>query len=343
MGLMPTDKVNRAETGLITVAPRIPLKLYDAACQALSLARSVDEVREISNRAEAMRAYARQARNKELEIDAAEIRIRAERRLGELIAAQKETIGLATGGDAQRTRFHKGTESPPTLAGALGTDAATAKKLSSRAQKLAAVPEDEFEKELGEWRGRVALENERVTTNLLRAGEKHVRGTFGTGENEWYTPPEYLDKARNVMGDIDLDPASSEVAQKQVAAQSYFTKRDDGLEHDWRGRVWLNPPYAQPAISHFVSKLVAEYKVGHTTSAILLTHNYSDTAWFQEAAEACDAICFTRGRIKFYDLKGNIAAPTQGQTFFYFGTDVSEFISKFLPVGICFRRDGKRD
>ena len=56
--------------------------------------------------------------------------MRAERRLGEMIRAQKETVGLATGGDAQRTRFHKGTESRLTLA-EVGID----KKLSSRAQK----------------------------------------------------------------------------------------------------------------------------------------------------------------------------------------------------------------
>ena len=45
----------------------------------------------------AMQAYARQAKNRELEIYAAEIRMRAERRLGELIRAQKATVGLANG------------------------------------------------------------------------------------------------------------------------------------------------------------------------------------------------------------------------------------------------------
>jgi hypothetical protein len=56
---------------------------------------------------------------------------------------------LADGGNAQRTRFRKGTESRPTLA-----EAGIGKKLSSRAQKLAAVPEAEFEGMLGEWRGK---------------------------------------------------------------------------------------------------------------------------------------------------------------------------------------------
>ena len=43
-------------------------------------------------------------------------------------------------------------------------------------------------------------------------GEKHVRGTLGTGENEWYAPESYIELARTVLKRIDLDPASSAVA-----------------------------------------------------------------------------------------------------------------------------------
>jgi hypothetical protein len=57
-----------------------------------------------------MQAYTRQIKNKQLEIDAAEIRIRAERRLGEMMREQKETIGLANGGDAMRARVTNGPE-----------------------------------------------------------------------------------------------------------------------------------------------------------------------------------------------------------------------------------------
>ena len=57
---------------------------YDASCKAIAEAKSVDEIKMIHNTAQAIAAAARVAKNHSLEIDAAEIRIRAERRLGEM-------------------------------------------------------------------------------------------------------------------------------------------------------------------------------------------------------------------------------------------------------------------
>jgi phage N-6-adenine-methyltransferase len=164
-------------------------------------------------------------------------------------------------------------------------------------------------------------------------GVDNIRGTGGTGENEWYTPAEYLELARAVIGQFDLDPASSEAAQKVVKANKFFTKEDDGLSKEWHGSVWLNPPYAQPLIAEFVEKLLEELAAEHTTTAILLTHNYTDTAWFQSAFKEARAICFPRGRIRFEGPKGEIAAPTQGQAFFYFGSDINKFTHHFDKIG----------
>ncbi len=178
-------------------------------------------------------------------------------------------------------------------------------------------------------------ESEAIQISRQTWGNDTTRGTGGTGENDWHTPAEYLDAARDVLGAIDLDPASSEAAQRRVQAERYFTPEDDGLEHEWAGRVWLNPPYAQPLIAQFVSKLVAEYVAGRVSAAIMLTHNYTDTAWFHEAEAFAPAICFTRGRVRFIDANGGIAAPTQGQTFFYFGNDVAAFVTRFAEIGFC--------
>lgn len=305
------------------------LMLYNNACKALAAAKATDEVKQIRDKAEAMRAYANQAKNREMEIDAAEIRIRAERRLGEMIREQKEGVGLNTGAMGIGKSAVPKENRTPTLA-----DAGIDKKLSSHAQKVAAIPEAEFEGIVGEWRDSLETANERVTTNILRAAEKaHNHRAQGSSENEWYTPIEYINMARAVMGSIDLDPASSEIANNAVMAATFFTKDDDGAAKNWHGNVFLNPPYSQPEIYHFAQAVVREYKSGRVNQCIVLTHNYTDTRWFHALASSCSAICFTRGRIAFLSPEGIKACPTQGQAFFYFGKNVESFYENFHDAG----------
>jgi hypothetical protein len=127
------------------------LSHYDAACSALAAAVAVDEVQDIRAKAEAVRAYAKQAKNRQMEVDAAEIRIRAERRLGELMAAQGETIGKATGargiGTSAGLIVTRTQDTPPTL-----TEAGIDKNLAHRARTYAAVPKDQFEQLLSKRR-----------------------------------------------------------------------------------------------------------------------------------------------------------------------------------------------
>jgi len=300
---------------------------YDTACKAVADAKSVDEVKDIRDKSEAMRIYARQAKNKQLEIDASEIRFRAERRIGELMETQRQTVGLAPAGRPKENGSGSDPISKPITLAEAGID----KHLADRARKYAAISPDEFETILAERRQRIDSENKRITINLLEAG---IRGTFGTGNNEWYTPAEYVEAARAVLGDIDLDPASSELAQKTVKAQRFFTAEINGLKQDWNGRVWLNPPYAQPLIADFADKMLDELTGGNVNAAIVLTNNYTDTTWFQKLARQADAICFTRGRIRFVSPNDEpVASPIQGQAFFYFGPDVERFSGDFAKHG----------
>jgi phage N-6-adenine-methyltransferase len=188
-------------------------------------------------------------------------------------------------------------------------------------------------------RFKTRLRDQEAYEKLLRGpswrkamGLTDQKGASGTGENEWFTPSEYIELARKVLGAIDLDPATSIEAQKIVQAERFHTKADDGLKHEWRGRVWLNPPYAQPLIADFVHKLCEEWQANRVTDAILLTHNYTDTTWFHEIAANMSAICFTRGRVRFYEGE-KIAAPTQGQAFSYFGPKINLFTDVFREVG----------
>ena len=64
-----------------------------------------------------------------------------------------------------------------------------------------------------------------------------------SGVVEYYTQAYIIDLVRQVLGDIDLDPASCIEANKVVQAKYIFTKEDDGLTKPWFGKVWMNHPF----------------------------------------------------------------------------------------------------
>jgi DNA N-6-adenine-methyltransferase (Dam) len=175
-----------------------------------------------------------------------------------------------------------------------------------------------------------------------KAGEITVHAAYkaatvhvgqNSGDNEWYTPPDYIAAARATMGGIDCDPASSEIANKTVAATVFFTKDDDGLSKKWSGRVWMNPPYAQPLMGQFAESVSAKFETGEINQACILCNNATETKWFNRMARIASAICFPEGRIKFLDANGKPGAPLQGQAIIYLGENVPEFMRDFSGFG----------
>jgi len=162
--------------------------------------------------------------------------------------------------------------------------------------------------------------------------------TKWTGDPESYTPPKYIEAAKEVMGGISLDPASNEIAQETIKAKEWFDEEDDGLAQEWEGTVFLNPPYKHPTIAHFIDKLCNEYSSGKVKSAILLTNNNTDTKWWHQAARLATCVCFTSGRINFYKADGSETQPTNGQTFFYFGSDSRKFKEIFSGFGLVMKK-----
>lgn len=162
---------------------------------------------------------------------------------------------------------------------------------------------------------------------------KIVHGTQLTGKVEWYTPIEYIEAARKVMGSIDVDPASSVLAQKTIQAETYYTIHTNGLTKDWYGNVWLNPPYAATVIRPFIEKLTGCLENNTVSQAIMLTHCNSDTRWYHDAWKHCSAFCQTRGRVRFYDASGTANSPTHGHVFMYFGARPAKFRDVFNQFG----------
>jgi ParB family chromosome partitioning protein len=155
-----------------------------------------------------------------------------------------------------------------------------------------------------------------------------------SGENEWYTPAEYVEPARIIMGGIDCDPASSEIANRIIKAKKFYSAQDDGLKQKWGKRVWMNPPYAQPLIAEFCEAVTAKYESGEIEQACVLVNNATETAWFQRMLERASAVCLVRGRIKYLDESGKPnGTPLQGQAILYFGKDWKIFQQEYSPIG----------
>ena len=102
---------------------------YDAMCHAIAEAYTVDEVKEIRDKALALATYARLAKNTEAERQACEIRLRAERRAGQLLAEMDKLKGRPAKASGATTL----------------SDLGISRDQSSNWQKLASIPDDHFE------------------------------------------------------------------------------------------------------------------------------------------------------------------------------------------------------
>ncbi len=301
---------------MITPTPEYSTSLvkYDAARTALAEASRIDDVKDIRDKAVAMQAYARQAKDGELIGYATEIRMRAERRAGELLAEMKEK------GERRGEHNEKTSSTPQPVLSDLGVS----KTQSSRWQKLAATPDVEFEAKVETAKKKMVAAVDGTTAAQM------VQQTI---TNEHYTPSKYVEAARLVMGGIDLDPASCAEANETVKAKRFFSDNEDGLQQSWSGRVWLNPPYGGNS-ANFIEKLSSS--LGDVTQAVVLVNsNCTDTKWFQTLWDGL--LCFTDHRINFYGGEER-SGSTHGSVFVYFGNHPEKFIKHFKQFGPIVRR-----
>lgn len=160
---------------------------------------------------------------------------------------------------------------------------------------------------------------------------------FSSESNEYYTPPAYIEAARQVMGGIDLDPASCENAQRTVQAAMYYSEQDDGLLQDWRGRVWMNPPYGkvgnESSQGYWAQYLISQHEKGNVTEAVFLVKAAVGYEWFEVLWDKLP-VCFARERVSFIREDGNDDGQSkQGTAFFYIGPNVPAFTATFRQFG----------
>ena len=149
---------------------------------------------------------------------------------------------------------------------------------------------------------------------------------FSSESSKWTTPELIIDKTVELFGEIDLDPCSN-TDFPNIPARTFFDKKTDGLNQNWHGKVYMNPPYGS-VIKKWIEKVCDEFEKKNTTESIVLVPSRTDTKWFRRTRTYLK--CFIWGRLKF---SGNENCAPFPSMIVYLGKRESEFISTFSDIG----------
>ena len=136
---------------------------------------------------------------------------------------------------------------------------------------------------------------------------------FSSKTPEWSTPQDFYDKLDKEFN-FDLDPCSTEDNAK---CDNFFTEEDNGLDQDWEGSVFMNPPYGR-TIKQWVKKAYQEsYKEG--TTVVCLLPARTCTQWWHDYCMKAREVLFVKGRLKFG--AGTNSAPFPSAVVIFDGYD----------------------
>jgi hypothetical protein len=292
----------------------------EEARASLARARSFSEAKQLADGASAIVQWLRRQQSVSLEIanDARLLGLEAERRMGEFLGPspargnpnlifQAEKLGWLT----------------PKEAGIAATAA-------HRYRLLATVPVETM-RDVAE--KATAADEELTRAAMLRVARNGAASVhFSSDSDEWHTPAGVVVCVVEALGAIDLDPCSNWYGPPNVPAARHFTPMEDGLQRQWGGRVYMNPPYGR-TIDAWAEKLVTEFQAGRVTQAIALVPARTDTDWFGRLRDF--ARCFIRGRLQFSGHENSAPFPSCAV---YLGDRLERFYLAFRLLGDIFMR-----
>lgn len=127
---------------------------------------------------------------------------------------------------------------------------------------------------------------------------------FSSRTDEWETPIQFfekLDEEYHFTLDVCATPENAKCTK-------YFTRAQDGLSQEWKGRCWMNPPYGRE-IGAWVRKAYESVRAGDCDLVCCLLPSRTDTAWFHDYCMKGE-MTFIRGRLKFGGSKNSAPFPS---------------------------------
>lgn len=152
-------------------------------------------------------------------------------------------------------------------------------------------------------------------------------------KDNWETPQETIDWIVDGLGHIDLDPCASPNTNHGLC-NCRLEDGGDGLQRDWYGNIFLNPPFSYK--KEWLAKLEAELEAGHVKTAVVITPDATDTKswWHEYVAEHAEYICFRYGRLDFVDPDGDDGpGATFGTAFSVYGDVPQRLVENMKDVG----------
>ena len=125
---------------------------------------------------------------------------------------------------------------------------------------------------------------------------------FSSKTDLWYTPQDFFKKYDDVYK-FETDVCATDDNTK---CAKYYTEEMDGLQQEWRGVCWMNPPYGR-TIGKWMKKAYESSLEGATV--VCLVPARTDTNWWHDYAMKGD-IEFIKGRLKFGGSKNSAPFPS---------------------------------
>lgn len=177
-----------------------------------------------------------------------------------------------------------------------------------------------------------------ASQDAIDKAARRLVGEHSSATPEHYSPEEWVERGRRVMGSIDFDPASCAEANETVRANVWYGVEENGLLQSWFGNGWINPPGDEtgslpPA---FFAHLAHELAAGHVTQFVWLAFNLAQLRTLQgpPASRALLRECslyIPPKRIRFTG-----GQPTKDNAFLYWGENRERFVEVFSEDGGVF-------
>ena len=129
------------------------------------------------------------------------------------------------------------------------------------------------------------------------------KGMFSSNTDLWATPQYFFDRLNEEFG-FEIDVCATD---ENAKCDKYFTLETDGLNQDWNGICWMNPPYGRK-IGVWVEIAYRE-SIRHGSTIVCLLPSRTDTKWWHDYCMNGE-VRLIKGRLKFGGSKNSAPFPS---------------------------------